>query len=445
MEERREKKAGKQPIVNKPQIVTVLIIVSVAILGFFALYRLDAIAAIVKKILGILAPVIYGMAIAYILAPMANFWERLLSDLLKKRMSNIDKADKLARGASIGISLILAVAIVFVLIYMVIPELISTIYGLVVSLPQQIDNAEKYLTNMAVKNSNIATVMETVLSAVAEWFEKWMKTELLTQVTGITTGILNVVNVLVDFVIGFIISVYVLSSREMFKAGSKKMIYALFSREKANEILKVARKSNEIFGGFISGKMIDSLIIGLLCFVGLSILNMPYVLLVSVIVGVTNVIPFFGPYIGAVPSAFLIFLVDPMKGLYFIIFILVLQQIDGNIIGPKILGEFTGLSPFWVVFAILLGGGLFGFVGMLFGVPVFAVLYYIVQQLLENLLKEKELPIEDAVYMDLHHIDRMKEIHTIQEMEEVEEITKKQINLEKIVSEDSKEEKGQDR
>ena len=122
-----------------------------------------------------------------------------------------------------------------------------------------------------------------------------------------------------------------------------------------------------------------------------------------------------------------------------------LQQIDGNIFGPKILGEFTGLSPFWVVFAILLGGGLFGFVGMLLGVPVFAVLYYIVQQLLENLLKEKELPIEDAVYMDLHHIDRMKEIHTIQEMEEVEEITKKQINLEKIVSEDSKEEEGQDR
>lgn len=444
MDEKKEKKVVRQQIINKPQIVTAMIVVCAAILGFFALYRLDAITAVVKKILGILAPVIYGMAIAYILSPVANFWENLLLGVLRKRMKNLKKADKISRGVSIGISLILAITIVFVLFYLVIPELISTVYGLVISLPGQLENAEKYLTNIAVKHSDIASVVETVLSAVTEWFEKWIKTGLLTQVTGITTGILNVFNVVVDIVIGFIISVYVLSSREMFKAGSKKMIYAVFSREKANEILKVARKSNEIFGGFISGKMIDSLIIGLLCFIGLSILNMPYVLLVSVIVGVTNVIPFFGPYIGAVPSAFLIFLADPMKGLYFIIFILVLQQIDGNIIGPKILGEFTGLSPFWVVFAILLGGGLFGFVGMLLGVPVFAVIYYIIQQLLENLLKEKELPIEDEVYIDLHHIDVEKGVHTIHEMEEVEVTAKKQDTLKKLISQDVKEQ-GEDK
>ncbi len=444
MDEKKEKNVEKPQVVNKPQIVTVLIIVCAAILGFFALYRLDDIATIIKKILGILAPVIYGMAFAYILAPVANFWEKLLSDILKKRMKNVEKVDRISRGVSIGISLILAIAIVFVLFYLVIPELISTIYGLVVSLPEQLANAERYLTAIAVKNSSVASVMETILSSVTEWFEKWVRTELLTQVTGITTGIINVVNVVVDIVIGFIISVYVLSSKEVFKAGSKKMIYAAFSREKANEILKVARKSNEIFGGFISGKMIDSLIIGLLCFAGLSILDMPYVLLVSVIVGVTNVIPFFGPYIGAVPSAFLIFLADPMKGLYFLIFILVLQQIDGNIIGPKILGEFTGLSPFWVVFAILLGGGLFGFVGMLLGVPVFAVIYYIAQQFLENRLQKKELPTEDEVYMDLHHIDSEKGVHTTQEMQMEEAKIQKQDLLKKVTAQDSQDD-GKDK
>ncbi len=170
-------------------------------------------------------------------------------------------------------------------------------------------------------------------------------------------------------------------------------------------ILHLTTKSNEIFGGFIIGKIIDSAIIGVLCFFGLSILDMPYVMLVSVIVGVTNVIPFFGPYIGAVPSAILILLSDPMKGLYFIIFILVLQQFDGNILGPKILGNSTGLSAFWVIVAILLGGGLFGFVGMVMGVPTFAVLYYIAEMILDNRLKRKSLPIDTGYYSKMSYVD----------------------------------------
>lgn len=170
-------------------------------------------------------------------------------------------------------------------------------------------------------------------------------------------------------------------------------------------ILHLTLKSNEIFGGFIIGKLIDSAIIGVLCFIGLSILNMPYALLVSVIVGVTNVIPFFGPYIGAIPSAVLIMLADPRKGLYFILFILVLQQIDGNIIGPKILGDSTGLSAFWVVFSILLGGGLFGFVGMILGVPTFAVIYYVINMLINHRLEVKKLPTETECYDKLSYVD----------------------------------------
>ena len=170
-------------------------------------------------------------------------------------------------------------------------------------------------------------------------------------------------------------------------------------------ILHLTIKSNEIFGGFIIGKIIDSAIIGVLCFIGLSLLDMPYTMLVSVIVGVTNVIPFFGPYIGAIPSAILILLSDPRMGIYFIIFILCLQQLDGNIIGPKILGDSTGLSAFWVVFSILLGGGLFGFLGMILGVPTFAVIYYIVNMIVNNRLERKKLPTNTDCYDKFSYVD----------------------------------------
>ena len=202
--------------------------------------------------------------------------------------------------------------------------------------------------------------------------------------TNITTGAINVLSEVFNFLVGCIVSVYMLFGKETFAAQIKKMLYAGMQVERANMVLHITRKSNEIFGGFIIGKIIDSAIIGVLCFIGITILDMPYILLVSVIVGVTNVIPFFGPYIGAIPSTILIALADPLKGLYFLIFIIALQQLDGNVIGPKILGNSTGLSAFWVVFSILLGGGLFGFIGMIIGVPTFAVIYYIWKKM-ENL------------------------------------------------------------
>ena len=179
----------------------------------------------------------------------------------------------------------------------------------------------------------------------------------------------------------------------------------MFRTDHANMILHLTKKSNEIFGGFIIGKIIDSMIIGVLCFFGLTLLKMPYILLISVIVGVTNVIPFFGPYIGAIPSAVLILLNDPIKGLSFLIFILVLQQLDGNVIGPKILGNSTGLSAFWVVFSILLGGGLFGFVGMIMGVPTFAVAYYIITMLINHLLEKRKLPLQTSEYGEKSYVD----------------------------------------
>ena len=262
---------------------------------------------------------------------------------------------------------------------------------------------------MAVDDTALNAVLKTIVNEGTDMFQKWLRTDLLNIVnewmSTLTVGVINVFSELFDLLIGVIVSIYVLFSKETFMRQSKKAVYAFLSPHNANLILHFTQKSNEIFGGFIIGKLIDSVIIGVLCFVGLSLLKMPYTLLVSVIVGATNVIPFFGPYIGAIPSAILILLEDPVKGIYFIIFILILQQIDGNLIGPKILGNSTGLTAFWVVFAILLGGGLFGFVGMLLGVPTFAVIYYIIQMLVNNRLEKKELPIESDCYDEYSYVD----------------------------------------
>lgn len=403
--EKTKKNKKNSRFVNLPQAFTIMLIIGIGLLTFFALYRFEAIAGIVGKIFNILAPILYGIAIAYILNPIMVFWEKKIYSLFSKKNKNMEKVKKISRGLGITVSLLMAIAVLFVIFYLVLPELISTVYGLIISIPGQLEDFEHYLTSLMDSNSEFSALVQPIIGSLTDWFESWLRNDLFNQVTGITTGLFNFVNVLIDILLGFIISVYVLSGKDIFISKSKRIIYACLSRENANAVLDIARKSNLIFSGFISGKLIDSLIIGVLCFVGLSILKMPYTILISVIVGVTNVIPFFGPYIGAIPSAFLILLVNPIQGIYFIIFILILQQIDGNIIGPKILGGFTGLSAFWVVFAILLGGGLFGFIGMLLEVPVFAVIYYISGQIIEHLLSIKHLPTAEECYADLHHID----------------------------------------
>lgn len=257
--------------------------------------------------------------------------------------------------------------------------------------------------------SEIFAFQEDIYNKALSHLEQWISTDLLSfmnvLLSSITTSIINIFSHLLNFIIGIIVSIYVLISKERFAGQGKKILYAVFKPNAANTVVTIMRQSNKIFGGFISGKLLDSLIIGILCYIGLSFLQMPYKELVSVIVGVTNIIPFFGPYIGAIPSAFLILLVSPRKCITFLIFVLILQQLDGNIIGPKILGDSTGLSAFWVVFSILLGGGLFGFIGMIIGVPTFAVLYYLIKTAVESRLKRKMLPVETLTYSDINYIN----------------------------------------
>lgn len=391
------------------QGLTLLLVVIVCLLIYFALLRLEKISNVIHLVLGILKPIIYGFAIAYLLNPIVKKVDEHLIPYINKHFPNSKKAAQISRGTGIFIAVILLISIITALCNMMLPELYKSIWNMVSTVPSQLNTAVDQITKMMSKDTTTGQLFTNVLMQATDFIQNWMKTDLLEQVnvvmSNLTVGVINVVKELFNGIIGIIISVYVLWGKEVFSQQAKKIVYAIFKPNSANMILHLTIKSNEIFGGFIIGKIIDSVIIGILCFIGLSILKMPYTLLVSVIVGVTNVIPFFGPYIGAIPSAILITLSNPIKGLYFLIFILILQQIDGNIIGPKIIGNSTGLSAFWVVFSILLGGGLFGIPGMILGVPTFAVLSYIVTMLINHNLEKKNLPTEASCYDELSYVD----------------------------------------
>ena len=409
----------KQPVLKKKgssklrqqfgKGMTFFIVIATCILFYFALLRLTVISDILAKVIHVLKPIIYGLAIAYLLNPIVNIVDRHLLPVIKKRFPHFKKKESFVRAIGIMTGLLLLIAIVVTLFNMMIPELYRSIRDMVLTVPSQMNHFLESFAQMNSENSTIGKFAAEVLEEAAKFLQNWMRTDLLEQVnvvmSGLTVGVINIISEILNIVIGMIVSVYVLFSKEKFSRQCKKIIYALFKPANANMILHLTIKSNQIFGGFIIGKIIDSAIIGVLCFLGLSVLDMPYTILVSVIVGVTNVIPFFGPYIGAIPSALLILLSDPKMGIYFIIFILCLQQLDGNIIGPKILGDSTGLSAFWVVFSILLGGGMFGFLGMILGVPTFAVIYYIVKMIVNNRLERKEFPTDTDCYDKFSYID----------------------------------------
>ena len=413
MEDVKEKQGkGKADWNIRPYLaigLTALIVIVLSIAVFFLIYRYHGLAANWNRLMRILQPILIGLVLAYLINPIVKFLERHLNPFLKTHMKRKDKAKKVARGVSVTGALLFVIIIIAILLNMVIPQLYSSIERMVVQLPRQVEAFMDWVEGYINEDSELSVYLEEGLNRALDYFENWAKTDFLpqtrTMLTSVTNGLISMVTFFVNVLIGMIISVYVLMGKETFVGQAKKLTYAVLPADKGNVVIEVVRKANEIFGGFISGKILDSAIIGIICFIGLYILRMPYTVLVSVIVGVTNVIPFFGPYIGAIPSTILITLTSPIQGLYFVIFIVILQQVDGNIIGPRIIGESTGLSSFWVVFAILVGGGLFGFLGMVMGVPVFATIYYVVQKLVSYILKKKGLPQETASYTDVSKVD----------------------------------------
>ena len=385
-----------------------------AILVFYdAFYQGGTLQQILGKLAQVLAPVFYGLAMAYLLTPLVKWFERgILWCVSKLRKQLPDKPLKHGKGLLRAGAILLTWAVVLALTYWLMSVLIPQLVERVTML---INNARYYYTKVyrwtdtwLKENPEIGSWANDVLS---EYYNNGLKNltdtilpkaqELAATLTGgIWVGIRSVIGFAMDLIVGIIISVYLLAMKEKSLARCCKMIYATMKQETAELVLTGLHNTNQVFSGFVRGKLLDSLIIGILCFIGCSILKMPYTPLVSVVVGVTNVIPFFGPFLGAIPSAFLILLVSPLKCLYFIIFIILLQQLDGNVIGPKILGDSTGISSFWVIVAILVGGGFFGVPGMFFGVPVFACLRMLVKWLMDRRLTRRGMPTEASAYVE---------------------------------------------
>ena len=381
------------------------------ILFFFIIYRYNGFTDFWKKLTQILQPVIIGLVVAYLLNPLMKWVDRKMYGILTERIKNEEKAKNLARGLAITASLLFMVGIVVLLLAAIVPSILQSIQGVVTTLPSEVKSLIAWINDFAKGDSQVADIAERVITEASNFFENWMKNTFIPQaevyIASVTSGVILTVKFFINIVVGLIISVYVMANQEKFAGQAKKIIFAIFKPVRANVIVKTIRKSNEIFGGFISGKILDSAIIGVLAYIVLAIMKMPDTVLVAVIIGVTNIIPFFGPFIGAIPSFIIIVLQNPMQGLYFLIFVIILQQIDGNIIGPKILGNSTGLSSFWVVFAILVFGGLWGFPGMLLGVPIMAVIYYIIQNIVEYILKRRGIPADEIDYVNLNKIDKV--------------------------------------
>ena len=300
-------------------------------------------------------------------------------------------------------------AILTALVCLIIPQLYSSLQNMVANSPMYIETASRWITQLLEDFPEIEQYVSQTLGQVntslMDWIQNTVLPKLGSLISNVTSGVYYAIMGVYNLVIGIIVSVYVLSNLEQFGASAKRILYSVFSVDIAKKILEGLEFTDRTFMGFINGKLLDSAIIGLICYIVCSILRMPYALLVSVIVGVTNIIPFFGPFIGAVPSSIIILLVNPVKCLIFIAFIILLQQLDGNIIGPKILGSSVGINGFWVMFSIILGAGLFGFWGMLLGVPVFVIIYAAITGSVTRKLKRSDLPWEAADYMDMAYID----------------------------------------
>lgn len=389
------------------------LVLAAAICFYYLVFHGDRFLIKIKNFMAVLSPVVYGIVIAYLMTPMVNYFERrlytpLFCKLLKKQELS-GKHKKYMRAASIFLAVIVVVVLIYGFFSILIPNIIRSIQSISYQFPYYIQNLTAWSAQFLEDNPDIERMVVRVLDSYSGEFTDYLNNNIIprmeTILKQVSLSMISLIKVLWNVMIGFIISIYVLYNKEYFAGQAKKLTYALFNVPTANQLIKDVRFSSDTFIGFLSGKILDSFIIGCICFVGTTMLHTPYALLVSVVVGVTNVIPFFGPYMGAIPSAILILMVNPYQCIYFVIFIFILQQIDGNIIGPKILGGTTGLSGFWVIFSITVFGGLFGVFGMIIGVPFFAVLYAMLGRNADRLLKKRGLPIETGEYLDVDYIN----------------------------------------
>mgnify|MGYP000884400401 CR=1 FL=1 len=369
-------------------IVAVISIIFYLIASEVSLFKIQ-----VGKYLNTMQPIIIGFVMAYLFNFILEFYE----EYLLKDFFNKEKSKKL--GRILGI--VLTYATVFILLYLflnfILPQLISSIGGLVNDIPTYVADISRTITKFGMELDIEEEYYKIILEKWNEFVNYIIKfaTDLIPKLGNFAKGILSSIW---NIVLGIIVSIYLLIDKEKFMALGRKIITSIFSEKNAERTMELVRRSDSIFGRFLSGKILDSFIVGVLTFIILTITKMPYTILISFIIGITNIIPFFGPFIGAIPSFFIILFVSPIKALWFLLIILIIQQIDGNIIGPKILGDSLGISAFWILFSLLVAGKLLGFIGLVIGVPLFVFIYSIIKDIVEHRLEKRDLPVETKEY-----------------------------------------------
>lgn len=392
--------------------LTAFIVLAAALLLYSMLDNLGNLGIWLSAINSALYPIYVGLIIAYLLSPLVNKADRyiyipLMHKIVKR---DVKKVKGIARGLSVATVLIAAIFIITCLAMMVIPEVVNSISSLISNLPSYYKTLQAWIEQVFRSNPKLVGLFQQYSGEIYENLLSWLQNDLLPGGTkllnAVTDGVVNAVSGMVNVFIGIIVSIYLMAAKENFCALGKKLMYTVFSIKRTNTMLEVLRETHTVFAKFISGKIIDSLIVGLLTFIIMSIAGIPYTVLISTVIGVTNVIPFFGQYIGIIPSAVLVFIDSPGKGILFLVLIIVLMQFDGNVLGPKILGDSIGLKSFWILFSILIFGSLFGVLGMVCAVPVFAIVYRMVKRWSERRLAKKGLPTDTDTYCKKNAIEK---------------------------------------
>lgn len=370
--------------------VYAILVLAINVFIVVAIFKLPSILNILSNIITVFMPIIWGLVIAFLINPIMVNFEKLFA-----KMKKASHKKKILRATSVTLSSIIFLGIVTGIIAVIVPEFIKSITDIISNFSTFVDTVQRWTSRML---KNYPDVQKFLTEKLVEFGTDL--TKLQPMLENILSGAWGVVTLVKNFLLGFIVSIYLLFSKETLIAQTKKITFATFKKPTAEKIMRFGSEANKVFSGFLNGKIIDSLIIGMLCFIGLTIIGMPYNVLISVIVGVTNIIPFFGPFIGAIPSAVLMLVVEPKMVIWLLLFIFILQQFDGNVLGPKILGGSTGLPAIWVMISLLIGGGLFGFVGMILAVPAFALIYSVTRESVEMKLKKKKMPVSTQYYIE---------------------------------------------
>lgn len=375
--------------------LTLFTVIAASILLFFIFLKMDIFIGFVGKILGSLTPIFLGILFAYLLNPLVKVYERYLTSNIvnfveKKAGKAIKKKRRIARIMAIFLTYLSAIVVIFLFIEFVIPSFFDSLNLMITNVPIYINNIYDYLKELLKANEDLIKLVDNMNANINQYIGTVIVPSMDSIWTNIALGISSFIKWTINILIGLIVSAYLIYDKDSFVDGTKKTLKAILPSKLYETTMTTLGYIDKIFGGFMVAKIIDSIIIGILTFIIISLFKIPYALIISVIVGVTNIIPYFGPFIGAIPCVGLLLLIDPTKSLTFAILILLIQQFDGNILGPKLIGNRTGIKSFWVLFSILLFGGLFGFVGMIFGVPVFAVIYSVINNLINKKLAKRE-------------------------------------------------------